>query len=101
MWGVDLVHERRLVTLAALYAPLAAGGAWLSLRYGVGALPGGDPARDLAFRGTGLAPPLFLPVALLGAAALSRRSAGAVMASVWWRPCSPGWSVSPSPLAAP
>ena len=64
------------MTLAALYAPLAAGGAWLSLRYGVGALPGGDPARDLAFRGTGLAPPLFLPVALLGAAALSRRRDG-------------------------
>jgi hypothetical protein len=53
-WGVDLVHERRLMTLAALYAPLAAGGAWLSLHYGVGALPGGDPPRDLAFRDTGL-----------------------------------------------
>jgi hypothetical protein len=68
-----LVHERRLLRLAVFYAPLAAGGAWLSLRHGVGALPGGDPARDLAFRGTGLAPPLFLPVALVGAAALSRR----------------------------
>jgi hypothetical protein len=66
-------HERRLLPLAAMYAPLAAGGAWLSLRYGVGALPGGDPARDLVLRGTGLAPPLFLPAALLGAGALSRR----------------------------
>jgi hypothetical protein len=65
-------HERRLLPLAALYAPLAAGGAWLSLRHGVGALPGGDPASDLVLRGTGLAPPLFLPVALLGAGALSR-----------------------------
>lgn len=68
----SLIHEERLLRLAGLYAPLAAGGAWLSLRQGVGASPGGDPARDLAFRGTGLAPPLFLPVALLGAAALSR-----------------------------
>jgi hypothetical protein len=67
------VHERRLLGLAVLYAPLAAGGAWLSLRSGVGALPGGDPASDLAFRGTGLAPPLFLPVALVGAAALAQR----------------------------
>jgi hypothetical protein len=66
-------HERRLLRLAFLYAPLAAGGAWLSLRYGVGAEPGGDPARDLVLRGTGLAPPLFLPAALLGAGALSRR----------------------------
>jgi hypothetical protein len=66
-------HERRLLGLALAYAPLATGGAWLSLRYGVGALPGGDPARDLAFRGTGLAPPLFLPVALVGAAALAQR----------------------------
>jgi hypothetical protein len=68
-----LEHERRLLGVALAYVPLAAGGAWLSLRYGVGALPGGDPARDLAFRGTGLAPPLFLPVALVGAAALARR----------------------------
>jgi hypothetical protein len=71
--GSDQQHERRLLGLAVLYVPLATGGAWLSLRYGVGALPGGDPARDLAFRGTGLAPPLFLPVALVGAAALARR----------------------------
>ena len=68
-----LVHERRLWRLALGYAPLAAAGAWLSFRYDVGALPGGDPARDLVLRGTGLAPPLFLPVALLGAARLSGR----------------------------
>jgi hypothetical protein len=65
--------ERRLLGLAIAYAPLAAGSAWLSLRYGVGARPGGEPGRDLALRGTGLAPPLFLPVALVGAAALARR----------------------------
>jgi hypothetical protein len=68
-----LEHEQRLLGLAFAYAPLAAGGAWLSLRYGVGARPGGDPGRDLVFRGTGLAPPLFLPVALVGAAALAQR----------------------------
>jgi hypothetical protein len=66
-------HERRLLRLALAYVPLAAGGAWLSLRYGVGALPGGDPARDLVLRGTGLAPPLFLPGALVGAAVLAGR----------------------------
>ena len=68
-----LVHERRLLRLATGYVPLAAGGAWLSFRYNVGALPGGDPARDLVLRGTGLAPPLFLPAALVAAAQMSRR----------------------------
>lgn len=71
--GSTLVHEQRLLKLAAGYVPLAGGGAWLSFRYGVGALPGGDPAQDLVLRGTGLAPPLFLPAALLGAAAATRR----------------------------
>ena len=68
-----LAHERRLVRLAAAYVPLAAGGAALSFRYRVGALPGGDPAKDLVLRGTGLAPPLFLPAVLLAAASASRR----------------------------
>lgn len=68
-----LVHERRLLRLALGYVPLAAGGALLSLRHGVGALPGGRPEQDLVLRGTGLAPPLFLPVALVAAAAASRR----------------------------
>ena len=79
-----LVHERRMLRLGVGYAPLAAGGAWLSLRYGVGALPGGDPTQDLVLRGTGLAPPLFLPVVLIGAAALSRRRdrAGAAATAV-------------------
>ncbi|HEX6255403.1 MAG TPA: hypothetical protein VFZ70_06290 [Euzebyales bacterium] len=35
--------------------------------------PGGDPAQDLPLKGTAFAPPLYLPVALLGAAALSPR----------------------------
>ena len=42
-----LIHERRVQRLATFYAPLAAGGAWLSLRNGVAAHAGGDPARDL------------------------------------------------------
>jgi hypothetical protein len=71
--GGALEPERHLLGLALVYVPFVAGGAWLSLRYGVGAVPGGDPARDLAFRGTGLAPPLFLPVALVGAAVVARR----------------------------
>jgi hypothetical protein len=68
-----LIHERRLLRLATFYAPLAAGGAWLSLRCGVAAHARGDPARDLALRGTGLASPLFLPAVLLAAAVLARR----------------------------
>jgi len=67
------LHEVRLRRLAAVYVPVFCAGAWLSLRHGVGVRPGGDPARDLPFRGTAFAPPLFLPVALLGAAALSPR----------------------------
>ncbi len=63
----------RLRRLAALYAPVVVSSVWLTLRYGVGARPGGDPTRDLAWKGTGLAPPLFLPVALFGAAALCQR----------------------------
>jgi hypothetical protein len=42
------------------------------LVYDVGAEPGSDPADDLAFRGTALAAPLFLPVVLIAAAALAR-----------------------------
>jgi hypothetical protein len=44
----------------------------LSFVYDVGAEPGGDPADDLPFRGTGLAAPLFLPVVLIAAALLAR-----------------------------
>ena len=69
------VHEARLRRLAAVYVPVFCAGAWLSLRLGVGVRPGGDPARDLPLRGTAFAPPLCLPVALVGAAALSPRRA--------------------------
>jgi hypothetical protein len=47
--------------IAAAYIPVATVGAALSFVYDVGAEPGGDPADDLAFRGTGLAAPLFCP----------------------------------------
>lgn len=67
------VHEARLRRLAAAYVPVFCAGAWLSLRHGVGVRPGGRPTQDLPFRGTAFAPPLYLPVALLGAAALSPR----------------------------
>lgn len=67
------VHEARLRRLAAAYVPVVGAGIWLSLHNGVGARPGGDPARDLAFKGTALAPPLFLPAALLGATMLVPR----------------------------
>ena len=58
---------------AGVTVPLAAVQSGLSLAYGVGAHPGGDPAADLPFRGTALAPPLFLPVLLTAGAALARR----------------------------
>lgn len=74
-------HERRLRRLATLYVPLVTAGAWASLRYGVGAHPGGDPAGDLVFKGTALAPPLFLPGALVAGAVLSRRRGAAGVAA--------------------
>lgn len=65
-------RRQRLLPLAIAYLPVVTVGAALSFAYGVGAHPGGDPAKDLLFRGTALAPPLFLPAALLGAAGLAR-----------------------------
>ena len=67
------VHEVRLRRLSAAYVPVFCAGVWLSLRHRVGVRPGGDPAEDLPLRGTAFAPPLYLPVALLGAAAISPR----------------------------
>jgi hypothetical protein len=64
--------RQRLLPLAIAYLPVVAVGTALSFAYGVGAHPGGDPAKDVPFRGTALAPPLFLPAALLGAASLAR-----------------------------
>jgi hypothetical protein len=66
-------YETRLRRIAALYVPVLGTGVWLSFRNGVGAHPDGDPVRDLPFRGTALAPPLFLPVALFCATRLNSR----------------------------
>lgn len=63
---------RRLLSLAGAYLPVVATGAVLSFVYGVGARPGGDPRADIVFRGTALAPPLFLPASMVGGAALAR-----------------------------
>jgi hypothetical protein len=76
-------RERRLLPLVRAYAPVPALGALLSIAWDVGASPTGG-AEDLLFRGTALAPPLFLPVALAGAAAAARRpgATGAVGVAV-------------------
>lgn len=71
--------SRRLLIVTLAYLPVVAVGIVLSFVYGVGARPGGDPARDVVFRGTALAPPLFLPVLLVLAALLTRRSGPAGM----------------------
>lgn len=56
----------------------------LSFFYEVGASPGADPRADIAVRGTALAPPLFLPVGMVGGAALARARgrAGAIGTAV-------------------
>jgi hypothetical protein len=63
--------ERRLLPLVLAYLPVPALGALLSVFWDVGAEPG-RTAADLALRGSPLAPPLFLPVLLAGAAAGAR-----------------------------
>ena len=67
---------RNLLPLVVAYLPVPIAGAVLSARWKVGASPEGGP-RDMVLRGTALTPPLFLPVLLLGAAAVAPRE-GAV-----------------------
>jgi hypothetical protein len=76
-------RERRLLPIVLAYAPVPAIGALLSIAWHVGASPTGGP-DDVLFRGTALAPPLFLPVALAAGAVAARRSgaAGAVGVAV-------------------
>jgi hypothetical protein len=62
---------RRLLPIVVAYLPVPIVGAVLSARWDVGASPEGG-AGDMVLRGTALTPPLFLPVALLGAAAMAR-----------------------------
>ncbi|HEX2258199.1 MAG TPA: hypothetical protein VHJ40_00445 [Actinomycetota bacterium] len=68
--------EQGLLTIAVVYLPIVVLGAVLSFVFQVGAEPAGSPAADLPLRGTALAPPLFLPLALLVGAALARRPGG-------------------------
>jgi len=63
---------RDLLPLAVAYLPVPIVGAVLSARWKVGASPEGGP-RDMVLRGTALTPPLFLPVLLVGAAAVAPR----------------------------
>jgi hypothetical protein len=63
---------RRLLSIAGAYLPVVATGGVLFFVYRVGARPGGDPRADIVFRGTALAPPLFLPASMVGGAALAR-----------------------------
>lgn len=69
-------RERRLLPIVLAYLPVPVAGALLSIAWGVGATPASG-AADLPLQGTALAPPLFLPVILVGAAVMARR-AGAV-----------------------
>ena len=62
----------RLLSIVLAYLPVPAAGAALSVAWDVGASPDGG-WRDMFLRGTALTPPLFLPVALAGAAVLARR----------------------------
>ena len=65
---------RRLLGLACAYAGFTAATIPLSLGYRVGASPGGEAVSDMPFRGTGLTPPLFLPVLLIAGALAARSS---------------------------
>lgn len=62
---------RHLLPIVAAYLPVPVVGAILSAAWDVGASPEGGP-RDMVLRGTALVPPLFLPVALMLAAAAAR-----------------------------
>lgn len=78
--------ERRLLPIVLAYLPVPVAGAVLSARWGVGATPDGGPG-DMVLRGTALTPPLFLPVALVGASLAARSPgpagrAGAAIASL-------------------
>ena len=64
---------RNLLPIVAAYLPVPAAGALLSAAWNVGATPEGGP-RDMYLRGSALTPPLFLPVVLLGGAALAREA---------------------------
>jgi len=64
---------RNLLPIVVAYLPVPIAGALLSAAWNVGATPEGSPS-DMYLRGTALTPPLFLPVVLLGGAALAREA---------------------------
>jgi hypothetical protein len=60
-------YEGRLKRIVLAYMPVAIGGAVATFAYDVGAHPGSSARDDIVFRGSPLVPPLFMPIALLGA----------------------------------
>ena len=62
---------RALLPIVLAYLPVPMAGAVLSAAWDVGASPEGGP-KDMVLRGTALTPPLFLPAALVVAAAAAR-----------------------------
>jgi hypothetical protein len=60
-------YEGRLKRIVLAYMPVAMGGAVATFAYDVGAHPGSSARDDIVFRGSPLVPPLFMPIALLGA----------------------------------
>ena len=77
-------NERRLKRIVLAYMPVAIGGAVATFAYDVGAHPGSSARDDIVFRGSPLVPPLFMPIALLGAsfAAAKRGPVGLVATAV-------------------
>jgi hypothetical protein len=66
--GMPTSNARALLPIVLAYLPVPVIGALLSAAWDVGASPEGGP-EDMVLRGTALTPPLFLPAALVVAAA--------------------------------
>jgi hypothetical protein len=66
-------HEERLKKIVPAYMPVAVAGAVATLAYDVGAHAGSSARDDIVFRGSPLVPPLFMPIALLGAGYLAAK----------------------------
>ena len=66
-------QEERLKRIVPSYIPVAVAGAVATFADDVGAHPGSSARDDIVFRGSPLAPPLFMPVTLLGAGYLAAK----------------------------
>jgi hypothetical protein len=77
-------YEGRLKRIVLAYIPVAISGAVATFAYDVGAHPGSSARDDIVFRGSPLVPPLFMPIALLGASypAVKRGPVGFVATAV-------------------